>query len=101
RGIGRPTHFRAELGIDDLMLYGPASRLGPVRDAELRVGVLDVVLGGPRRDEQPRCDLACCSPVGQEAKHFDLPAAEAPGPGLRARLRARVAQRGVELLTGV
>src|SRR5205807_6709554 len=43
--------------VDDLVLDGPASRSGTVGNANLRIDVLDVVLGRPRRDEQLRRDL--------------------------------------------
>ena len=74
-----------------------AARLG---DADLRVDVLDVVLGGPRRDEQLRRDLAGGSAVGHEAQHLDLAPAQAAGPRL-ARPRARVAAGDVDLLARV
>src|SRR4051812_20369014 len=44
--------------LDDLVRDRPAGRSGPVGDADLRVDVLHVMLGGPRRDEQLGGDLA-------------------------------------------
>src|SRR3954454_7894714 len=100
RGIGRLTYLSSVLLVDDVMLDGPARRRGPTRHADLRVDVLDVVLGGSRRDEQLRRDLAAGAAIGQESQHFDLAPAQAAGT-LEARPRARVAQRCAELLAGV
>src|SRR6478735_5021213 len=55
---------------DDLVRDGPAGGRGTAGDADLRVDVLHVVLGGPRRDEQLGGDLARGPPVGHQPKHF-------------------------------
>ena len=80
--------------VDDLVLDRPAGRRGAAGDADLRVDVLDVVLGGPRRDEQLRRDLAGGSAVGDEAEHLDLAPAQAAGPRLaRPRSSGRDGRR--------
>ena len=46
------TPLPVEYTLHDAVLDRPARGRGPVRHADLGVDVLDVVLGGPRRDEQ-------------------------------------------------
>src|SRR5206468_3101909 len=64
---GRSEPSAGDDVVDDLLLDGPASRLGAAGDADLGVDVLNVVFGRPRRDEQLRRDLAGGSAVGHEA----------------------------------
>ena len=60
-------------GADDhLTVEGPPGGRGTVGDAELDVDVLDVVVGGLRRDEQLLGDLARGRPVSDEPQHLCL-----------------------------
>lgn len=57
----------APRSIDDVVLYGPESRRRSVRHADLRVDVLDVMIGGLRGDVEPLGDLARREPLSGEA----------------------------------
>ena len=59
------------------MVEGPAGGGGAVGDAELGVDVLDVVVGGLRRDEQLLGDLARRRPVRDQPEHLRLPRSQA------------------------
>src|SRR5215203_3196781 len=82
------------------MRHGPSRRRGPVRHADLRVDVGDVVLGGPRRDEQLGGDLVRRAPARHETEHLELTPAQTTRTR-RTVARGRLAPGGVDLLTGV
>ena len=82
------------------MLDRPTGRRSAIRDPDLRVDVLHVVLRRPRRDEELSGDLTRGPAVGHEAEHLDLATAQAAGPR-RAGPLVRVAARDIDLQEGV
>ena len=75
------------------MLHREHGGGGSARHADLVVDVLDVVLGGPRRDREGLADLAVRAAPGHRAQDFDLSLAQAgrsrdvrPRPGLTGGL---------------
>jgi len=68
------TPHRSASGDDVLVLHRPESGGGSGRDADLRVDVLDVVVGGLGRDHEPVGDLAGREATRGEFEHVDLPA---------------------------
>ena len=68
----RPTAGSA----DDGVLHGPESGGGSRRYAYLVVDVLDVVIGGLRRDEEPIGDCLRLEPPRREAQHANFATGE-------------------------
>ena len=65
--------------MDDGVLHRPQGRSGSGRYADLGVDVLDVMVGGLRRDEKPVGDLLRRQPLRREVQHLDLTARQAAG----------------------
>ena len=73
---GAPLCFRSRgASADDVVvLHRPESGGGSGRDADLRVDVLDVVVGRLGGDDEPVGDLAGREATRGELEHVDLPA---------------------------
>lgn len=69
--------------------------------ADLRVDVLDVMIGGLGGDEEPLGDLARREPLRDEAKYLDLAAAEPSRVPEAVRLGRQVFAHQLDLLSGV
>ena len=91
--IGRSTYLRG-LG-DEVVLVREEREPRPAGDADLRVDVLHVVLGGAARDHQPLGDLRVRAAGRDQPRDLDLALAEAgraagcPGAGAGSRPRPR------------
>ena len=72
------------------MLDGEQGGRAPGRHPDLRVDVLDVVVGRLGRDHQPLGDLPGCQPEGEQAEHLRL----APGQAGRERWPGMAAMPG-------
>src|ERR1044072_3734105 len=70
--LARRTRAIRTRSADDALLYGPQRGGSSRRHADLVVDVLDVVIGGFGRDEQPIADLARGEPLGRELQHVDF-----------------------------
>src|SRR4051794_29553168 len=75
-GMGHRDASAGDGALDHPVLDGPAGRCGPVVDADLRVDVRDVVLGGALRDEELGRDLVRRLAVREQSEHLDLPPAQ-------------------------
>ena len=110
RGTGRPSHIRpgsrpattgrprrragegpatqvGDVGLARLveaLLDGVAGELHPVVHLQLAQGVLDVVLHGAVRDDQPLGDLLVAHSLGHHLEHLGLPLGELGVAGHRA-----------------
>src|SRR3954447_6777763 len=96
----RPCPLSAEYAVNNAVRHRPARGRSPVGHADLGVDVLDVVFGGPRRDEQLPGDLAGGTSGRDQAQHVDLSAGGPPRPGA-AGPRRRVTTGDVDLSAGV
>ena len=70
---------RSRRSVDDVVLEGPECGRRPVRHADLRVDVLDVVISRLRGDIETVGDLARREPFGDKAQHLDLATTEITG----------------------
>src|SRR3712207_5825156 len=74
--IGRTTHV---LWPEQSVLHREESRCGTTGDADARVDVLHVMLGGTRRDAQSVADRPVRQPGGQDPEYLDLAPGQAGG----------------------
>ena len=115
RSAGRGEVVNGAHGSDDRASGAPAASVGlpiveqavleceerdsgPARDADLRVHVLDVVLGGAPRDDEPARDLGVRAALRDQAHDLDLTLAQPGGaqvaPAARPRLPGGLEHRG-------
>ena len=76
------------------MLHRPERGGGAGRDADLGVDVLDVVIGGLRRDVEPIGDLPRREPLRREPQHIDFAAGQPARMSAAVCRRRRAARRG-------
>ena len=81
--------------MNELVLHRPQRCGGARRDPDLRVDVLDVVIGGLRRDVELLGDRLRRETSGREVKDLDLAIAESRRM-LTPRFRRRVASEACE-----
>ena len=62
------------------MLHGEKRRGSPGGVTDLRVDVLDMMLGGAPGDHQPLGDLRVREAAGKQPQHLDFAVAETGGP---------------------
>src|SRR5947209_2764449 len=83
------TRLKGRRLANDGVLHGPKSGGGSCRHTDLVVNVLDVMIGGLRRDEEPIGDRLRRESPRREAQHVDLATRE-PARISRPLRRGRV-----------